>query len=140
MQAFEEFKNMDQAFWAFIKYISEKLGYTERGTDNVKVYELREILDLCQRNGINASGKLIQDACIYIRMRAELLNDFVETMLMDAATARKEFSQWEQWHRIHNYYCKLPMNKQRGDMRQVAFFTAIINILAEKTIEPNHAR
>lgn len=134
MQAFEEFENMDPAFWAFVKYISEKLGYTERGTDNVKVYGLREVLHICQRNGINASGELIQDACTYVQMRAELLNGFVEAMLMDAATAKQEFLQWEQLHRIHNYYCKLPMNKQKGDMRQVAFFTAIINILAEKTI------
>ena len=70
MQAFEEFENMDPAFWAFVKYISEKLGYTERGTDNVKVYGLREVLHLCQRNGINASGELIQDACTYVQMRA----------------------------------------------------------------------
>ena len=134
MQAFEEFQNMDPAFWAFIKYISEKLGYTERGTGNVKMYGFGEVLELCQRNGINASYELIQTACTYIQMRTELLNGFVETMLMDAAAAKKEFLYWEQLHRTHNYYCKLPMNKQKGEMRQVAFFTAIINILAEKTI------
>lgn len=90
---------MDPAFWAFIKYISEKLGYTERGTGNVKVYSLREVQNLCQRNGINASRELIQDACEYIQMRAEILNNFVEAMLMDAAMAKEEFMHWEQLHR-----------------------------------------
>ncbi|MDO4805027.1 MAG: hypothetical protein Q4A32_09445 [Lachnospiraceae bacterium] len=32
------------------------------------------------------------------------------------------------------YLCKIPMNKQKGDMKQIAYYTAIINILAEKTI------
>lgn len=134
MQAFDEFKNMDPAFWAFIKYISEKVGYTERGTGNVKVYKTEEIADLCKRNGVNASDELIYDACQYVQMRAKLLNVFVEKMLMDATMAKQEFLHWEQLHRVHHYYCKLPMNKQKGDMRQVAFFTAMINILAEKTI------
>ena len=46
----------------------------------------------------------------------------------------EEFMEWEQLHRLHNYMCKLPLNKQKGEMRQIAFFTAIINIIAEKTI------
>ena len=53
---------------------------------------------------------------------------------MDAEQASMEFRKWEQIYRIGNYLCKLPLNKQKGDMRQVAFFTAIINILTEKTI------
>ena len=53
---------------------------------------------------------------------------------MDAEEANKEFRKWEQLHRIERYMCKIPMNKQKGEKRQVAFFTSIINILAEKTI------
>lgn len=134
MQAFSEFENMDPSFWAFVKYISEKLGYTERGTNAVKVYGLREVMNLCAENGVNASGTLIQDACTYVQMRSELLNDFVRTMLMDADAAREEYVQWEHLHRMYNYFCKLPMNKQKGAMKQVAFFTAIINTITEKTI------
>lgn len=134
MQAFEKFKNMDPSFWAFVKYISEKLGYTERGTDCVKTYGLREIQQLCIEDDINASGELIQNTCEYVQMRAAVLNSFVQTMLMDAAAAKEEFVYWEQIHRMHNFSCKLPWNKQKGEMKQVAFFTSIINILAEKTI------
>ena len=67
-------------------------------------------------------------------MRAELLKRFTEKMLMDAQTAGEEFQNWEALHRAENYYCKLPLNKQKGEMKQIAFFTAIINIITEKTI------
>lgn len=133
MIAFEEFRNMTTDFWAFIKYISENLGYTERGA-GVKVYSVAEIERLCQVNGVSAPLGEIQAASDYSYMRADLLNNFVEGKLMSAEQARAEFAYWEQLHRAYAYQCKLPLNKQKGDMRQIAFFTAIINILAEKTI------
>lgn len=134
MRPFREFEGMDPSFWAFIKYISEELGYTERGQGIVKKYSEEEICSLCRDTNTAADPRLIDAAVTYLDMRADLLNDFVEGMLMDAETARQEFSHWERLHRIHNYYCKLPLNKQKGAMKQVAYFTAIINILAEKTI------
>ena len=134
MQAFEQFQGMDASFWAFVKYISENLGYTERGEGVVKKYPLSEIKALCRERGINASEDTIINAAQYSKMRADLLNRFAESMLMDAETASEEFRNWEMLHRVGNYYCKLPLNKQKGAMKQVAFFTAIINIIAEKTI------
>ena len=134
MQAFEQFQGMDASFWAFVKYISENLGYTERGEGVVKKYPISEIKALCRERGINASEDTIINAAKYSKMRADLLNRFAESMLMDAETASEEFRNWEMLHRVGNYYCKLPLNKQKGAMKQVAFFTAIINIIAEKTI------
>lgn len=140
MQAFKEFKNMNPSFWAFVKYVSENLGYSERGTGIVKTYGLREVKQLCLNNNVNASDELIQTTCTYVQMRASLLNNFVESMLMNATEASEVYAQWEQLHRCSNYYCKLPLNKQKGEMKQVAFFTAIINILAEKTIREETGR
>lgn len=134
MIAFEEFRNMPADFWAFIKYVSENLGYAERGA-GVKVYSIAEIEKLCRWNGISAHSGEIQAAADYSYMRANLLNNFVERRLMTAERACAEFANWEQLHRIRAYQCKLPLNKQKGAMRQVAFFTAIINILTEKTIK-----
>lgn len=134
MRAFEEFEGMDPSFWAFIKFISETLGYTERRQGVVKRYSAAEIRRLCRETNTAADSRLIDAAVTYLNLRADLLNNFVEGMLMDAETASREFSHWEQLHRLHHYYCKLPLNKQKGEMKQVAFFTAIINILAEKTI------
>ena len=134
MKAFNEFKQMDPSFWAFIKFISETLGYTKRGQGIVKTYTYPEIRDLCLDTNTTADHDLIRAAVDYSIMRADLLNEFAEGMLMDDYAASLEFQKWEQLHRLHNYNCKLPMNKQKGSMRQVAYFTAIINILAEKTI------
>ena len=134
MRPFREFERMDPSFWAFIKFISEILGYTERGLGKVKTYSPAEIRRLCRETNTAADEGLIRAAVDYVAMRADLLNSFVEGMLMDAETANTEFLRWEQLHRLHQYRCKLPLNKQKGEMKQVAYFTAIINILAEKTI------
>ena len=132
MRAFEEFVNAPAELWAFVKFVTESIGYTDRRTGAVRAYDVVE--ELCDRCNIDAPRQMIVDASEYSYMRAELLNDFVSEQLMDAETARDEFLAWEQLHRVQGYLCKLPLNKQKGDMRQVAFFTAIINIIAEKTI------
>ena len=134
MKAFNNFEDMDASFWAFVKFVSENLGYTERGEGFVKRYSIDTIRALCEEHGINASEKVIAGTAQYSKMRADLLNNFAQKMLMDAQAASEEFRNWELLHRIGNYYCKLPLNKQKGEMKQIAFFTAIINIIAEKTI------
>ena len=134
MQAFNAFKGMDASFWAFVKFISENLGYTERGKGLVKKYSIDTIKALCKARGINASEEVIVSAAQYSKMRADLLNRFTEKMFMDAQTAGEEFRNWETLYRVENYRCKIPKNKQKGKMRQIAFFTAIINIITEKTI------
>lgn len=134
MQAFDEFKGMDASFWAFVKYVSENLGYTERSEGLVKKYPIETIKALCEERDINASEDVIVNVALYSKMRADLLNRFAESMLMDAQTASEEYKNYEMLHRVGNYYCKLPLNKQKGAMKQVAFFTSIINIIAEKTI------
>ena len=133
MIAFKEFHNKPENFWAFVKYVSENLGYAKRGV-GVKTYSADEIEKLCRKNEVYADSKTIQAVANYSAMRADLLNNFVESRLMTAEQAKEKFVYWEQLHRTHSYQCKLPLNKQKGEMRQVAFFTAIINILAEKTI------
>lgn len=134
MKAFNNFKDMDASFWAFVKFVSENLDYTERGEGFVKRYSIDTIRALCEEHGINASEEVIAGTAQYSKMRADLLNNFAQKMLMDAQAASEEFRNWEMLHRIGNYYCKLPLNKQKGEMKQIAFFTAIINIIAEKTI------
>lgn len=134
MRAFEQFYDMSEDFWAFIKYISENLGYTKRGA-GVKCYTETEIENLCRKKGILSEPWEIQAAAEYSNMRADLLNNFVEKVLMTGEEAKTEFAKWKQWHRMYEYQCKLPMNKQKGALRQIAYFTAIINILAEKTIK-----
>ena len=55
MKPFNEFRNKDASFWAFIKFISETMGYTDRRCSTVKSYSEKEIRGLCQKHNINIS-------------------------------------------------------------------------------------
>lgn len=134
MQAFNEFIHKDAAFWAFIKYISETLGYTERRQGIVKSYTVAELRDLCRDSNVNADFQTINDAVVYSQMRADMLNHFAEPLLMDAEMACAEYEKLLTIYENEQLHCTWPVNKQRGTMRQVNFFTAIINILTELTI------
>lgn len=141
MKAFNEFIDAPAELWAFVRFVSESLGYTDRRNGIVNSYTVEEIEELCAHCNVNAPRQMIIDASDYSFMRADLLNDYIQNQLMDAETAREEFLRWEQVHRLNAYLCKLPLNKQKGEMKQVAYFTAIINIIAEKTIrEITHSR
>lgn len=134
MQAFSEFIHKDASFWAFIKFISETLGYTERRRGGVKAYTAAELHSLCRKYNVNTDFQTINDAVVYSEMRAELLNDFAKTSLMDAETACAEFENLLPTYEREHLHSALPMNKQKGSMRQINYFTAIINILTELTV------
>lgn len=134
MRPFEVFKDKDPAFWAAVKYVSENIGYTDRTTKEVKVYSENEIKRLATANGFSFPDDVVRDLSLYSQQRANSLNDFVRPRLMTAEQAGEEYRHWEAVHRLNYYMCKLPMNKQKGDMKQVSYFTAIINILTEKTL------
>ena len=134
MQAFNEFIHKDASFWAFIKFISETLGYTERSQGIVKAYTVAELQSLCRQYNVNTDFQTINDAVMYSEMRAKLLNDFAEPSLMNAETACAEFKNLLPTYKREDLHSALPMNKQKGSMRQVNYFTAIINILTELTV------
>lgn len=134
MQAFEEYRTMNAAFWALIKFVSEGLGYTDRLRGTVKAFSTKDILTFCSAHEVTLNEQDADIAANYSEKRAILLNDVAQHMLMDAITAESEFVKLLPLHKECGYTCKLPFNKQKGAMKKVAFFTAIINILAEKTI------
>lgn len=134
MQSFPEFRHMPTPFWAMVKYVSETLGYTIRGQGIVRTYSIDEIDRLLSQNGIVVGYETIESAKQYFDMRANLLNHQVQRNLMNSEAAKETFELLYPLHRDNDFKCKLPMNKQKGAMKQVAFFTAIINILTEDTL------
>lgn len=134
MQAFPEFRHMPTSFWAMIKYVSETLGYTIRGQGIVRTYSIDEIDSLISDNSIVVDYEILELAKLYFDMRADLLNNVVQYNLMDANQAKNAFEHLYPLYRDNDFLCKLPMNKQKGDMKQIAFFTAIINIITEDVI------
>ena len=129
MKPFKRFTKEDKSFWFFIRFISEKLGYSKKG--EVLSYSREQIEDLCKREDVFASSDRISQAVDYCQMRADAINTIVQDNLMDADLARHHF---EQMKRIGSYNSKFIMNKQSGEKKKVNYFTAIITMLAEDAL------
>ena len=136
MKAFEQFQREDKSFWFFIRFISEKLGYSNRGANLVRSYSSKEIEHLCRKENISFTPDQLSQAVKYCEMRASLLNDIVEPNLMDVETARPIF---ESMYSPDKYTFTLPMNKQSGKKKRVNYFAAIITMLAEDVLGSNRA-
>nr|DAJ17979.1 MAG TPA: hypothetical protein [Siphoviridae sp. ct4aE30] len=132
MRAFDEFKDSPMSFWAFIRFVTERLGYSKDG--KINRYTKEKIEKVCNSNGIYHYDKLVNDAIKYTDMRANLLSGFVKSHLMTGEEAHNEFNLLYPMYQKEHFFCQLPLNKQKGEMKQIAYFTAIINILTEKTI------
>lgn len=129
MKAFDQFKREDKSFWFFIRFISEKLGYSGKGI--VYSYTIEQIETLCQRENIEVSPDRLQKAILYCEMRADLLNNTIEQNLMSGDESREVF---EEMYQSGRYKCKLIINKQREELKKVNYFTAIITMLAEQVL------
>lgn len=100
MKANPRFAKLPKPFWATVKCITEKCGYTRRGANQVKVPSITEIrqafedLLLDPRNIGNEKKptKLAKELAAYFKYRAKILNEFVKPRLMDASRAKSEFT------------------------------------------------
>ena len=123
-------------FWADVRTISQGVGYTARGENRIRVPTARDVanyydrLKLSHRHLVSgglwtATGRLLFD---YFRYRAEVLDQNVRLLLMDAEQARMLYEQ-----QLDDLCPSLepPMNKQRGEKRQVAYLTALVNMCVE---------
>lgn len=136
MKAESKFLNQPLEFWANIKLISQKAGYTERKKSRIKVPTIDEIVQMYVELNLNSDKIIIngiptQFAVLmieYFQYRADILNNFVEPNLMDMKEAKKLFFQLKKQLKPS---CPLPLNKQTGKKKGYAFFTGIINMLIE---------
>ena len=129
MKAFRRFTKEDKSFWFFIRFLSEKLGYSKKG--EILSYNRAQIESLCKKENIFASPDRITQAMDYCQMRADTINTVVQENLMDAEMAKSEF---EKLQRLGTYYSKLIMNKPSGSKKRINYFTAIITMIAEKVL------
>lgn len=145
MQPSERFKHLDLEFWANIKLLNQRLGYTERKSkDNpspgfviptkeqiIETFtsERLNVSRLVQNNTMTEFGELILE---YMRFRGDLLINHVEPNLMNKDQARELFNRKKN---ELNPSCPLPMNKQTGEKRDYAFLTGLVNMLIEANKE-----
>ena len=139
MRADEKFGNLNKSFWAHVRSISEAQGYTDRKTKSIKTLNAAGIRKafvklglscehLFNGNQLNPDGQLL---CDYFEYRADLLNNQVQRLLMDAAAAEKLYTDL----RAELKPSILPvMNKQKGDKQRPAYLTGIVNMLVEQQV------
>ena len=91
MKADQRFLKQPKHFWANVRTISQELGYTERGTGQIKIHSLAEVASALAKLGLNAehvaaaAGKPTifgKTLLAYFRHRAAVLNCFVEPRLI----------------------------------------------------------
>jgi hypothetical protein len=137
MKAESKFLKQPLEFWANVKLISQKIGYTERGTSQVKVPTFEVIqsvyksLDLDSSKIIDSKGTPTTFGSLlieYFQHRATFLNYGVEPNLMNAAEAKALFNKLKKELKPKS---PIPMNKQSGAKKSPAYFTGIINMLIE---------
>lgn len=129
------FLNLPKYFWAHVRLIGEQLGYTARGTHQIKIPSFEDQIRSLEALGM--SNKKIADElcrpssfgrllCDYFVFRANVLNSTVEPMLMDFQAAKTLFTKVR---RSFKSTIDIPMNKQKGKKKQPAFLTGMVNMI-----------
>lgn len=146
MKADSQFLNQPKEFWAYVRIISQTVGYTKRGSKSSKISSsilIPTLVDVRQafatlglsvshivddKDNLTVFGKRLFE---YFVFRADVLNNTVQKQLMNKIAAEKEFKRIKkQWQKK----CPLPMNKQTGDKKNHAFLTCMVNLLVEANI------
>lgn len=132
---------MSLEFWANVKLLNQRLGYVERKSKknphpSFVVPTAEQILQVFSKEGLNPV-RLVNDNKLtelgemlqrYMRYRSNVLTNNVQSNLMNKEQAKNLF------HTIKaelNPTCPLPMNKQKGEKRDYAFLTGLVNMLVE---------
>lgn len=147
MKADKRFLNQPLDFWANIKLISQKAGYTDKKTKHIKVHTLEEIKKVYESNNLDYTKVIDKNdkftaqgnhIVAYLQHRSDVLRHEVEPRLMKVEEAKMLF---EKLKIQYQPTCALPLNKQKGDKKGHAFLTGIVNMIIEansKTFDCNY--
>lgn len=140
MKADTRFLGQPKEFWANVRTISQEVGYTERGTNAIRNPSLGAMCKALGNLGLktthiveadDAPTPMGQKLLDYFSFRAAVLNGTVQTCLMKKEAAELEFNKLKA--SLHPQ-CPLPMNKQKGEKKNHAFLTGMVNMLMEAHI------
>jgi hypothetical protein len=140
MKPDQRFIRQPKNFWANVRSLSQKLGYTVRGTGQIKVFSIRDIvvglqeLTLSTAHVVTTKGEPTEFGAMlhdYFVHRAQVLNRYVRPRLMNKDRAAREF---EALYGKLKPKCPIPLNKQKGEKGGEAYLTGIINMLVERGI------
>ena len=109
------YTNLEPSFWATVRSISQKLGYTVRGKDEIKIPTADEIYSAFIDLELNPESikkgeqptELATSLGEYFSYRAKTLNSFVQPRLMDIKRVKVEFNKLKKSLKQKNS-CKSP--------------------------------
>lgn len=129
MIRFEEFADYPNEFWAKVRLVSQELGYAQRGSNSIKEYSPDEIERLFRRLNADVVRSEIFAISQYSSMRKKAIHE-AKSNLMDADLAEEVYCQVSDAVTWALVPFDPPMNKQKGEKRNVAFLTAIVDLIA----------
>lgn len=129
-------------FWANVRTISPALGYTLRGTGQIRVHAQHEIIRAYSSLNLSSEhlfagsqgaptemGQLLLE---YYAYRSKVLTEVAEPNLMDADEARAEFEALRA--RVQPLR-PFAMNKQKGEKAGPALLTGMVNMILESKVD-----
>ncbi len=139
MKPNERFKNQSLEFWANIKILNQRLGFTKKPSaanpqTNLVVPTIQQITDAFKNDHYNCS-KLINDDGLtefgqhiiaYMKYRRELLTNTIFPLLMNREQAQELFYSLKKELTPD---CPLPLNKQKKEKKDYAYLKGIVNML-----------
>lgn len=144
------FANRPPEFWAYVRSLSQEIGYVERlkrsqnptgAVGPIRVPSPHEMKTALESIDLNAAyivdskerpTKLGRDLIEYFDYRATVLNTVVKSQLMNASEAEALF---DRLRRQLNSQRIAPLNKQKQEKKKPAYLTAIVNMLIESAID-----
>lgn len=129
-------------FWANVKLLNQRLGYTRRKSKaypdgGFVVPSVNDVKAVFAKEGLNVTkvvagerftqlGELIAE---YMNYRGNILTHKVKPHLMNKKQACELFYQLKSSLQPN---CPLPMNKQKGEKRDYSFLTGMVNMTIEQ--------
>jgi hypothetical protein len=132
MRADPRYLSRPARFWAHAKYISEKVGYSDRNKQ-LRLYEPFQAVAALRDRNLPPDNALLADVLEYLNWRAETLNNHVAPLFMNrdqAAAAFEAVKRKVRPTRAHS------MNKQKGDKRHPSYLANIVGMIAESVVGP----
>ncbi len=134
------YKNQSLEFWANIKLLNQRLGYTikvskKNPNGGFVIPSVQQIKTVFESEGLNFSklidqndsftefGQLVIDYMIY---RGDLLSNSIQPNLMNKESAKETFYTLKN---ELNPQIPLPYNKQKDEKKDYSYLTGIVNIL-----------
>lgn len=138
------FTNQSKQFWAYVRSISQHVGYTLRKTktrpQEIRVptdKEVRETLStlelkpekIFEGTELTPFGHLLIS---YFRFRAEEINVRLRPNLMNVTEAK---TLYEKLKKELKPSWPVPMNRQKGEKKTPAYLTGMVNMIVEANCE-----